>query len=48
MITPGYQCDQRQNDDIGHGHGHGFDRINISYITIYQYFDNEGDGGQLC
>ena len=34
--------------DIGHGHGHGFDRINISYITIYQYFDNEGDGGQLC
>ena len=34
--------------DIAHGHGHGFDRINISYITIYQYFDNEGDGGQLC
>ena len=23
MYVPGYQCDQRQNDDIGHGHGHG-------------------------
>ena len=34
--------------DIGHGHGHGFDRINISCITIYQYFDNEDHGGQLC